>query len=117
MNYNIVFESETFKHIGNLWAGVSVLKVLAWLVVFAIILYVGRAVWKWATAGTASGIELKSKSFAADKLRWEHAIDDRVKMLDALKSNEVAIRDELNKLHEVKSEIDATNDAVRKKTT
>ena len=110
---DITFESETVRHLGNLWATVNITQILVGLLIFFILCLFIKKLWLWYCSGARNKIERNSLEFDADIDKWENEINSRVAILDAIKSKEVGIRRELDALHRVKAEKDKTNSSMR----
>lgn len=116
MNFN--FESNTIRDLGVFWIQYKILSTVIGAILFLVVFWFLRNLVGWVKGSEKTYLDWRKKrdniEFQGDNEKWENAIDDRVKMLDAIKAKEMDIRRELDKLSEVKGEKDKTNQMLKK---
>lgn len=114
---DFTFESNTVRDLGIFWIQYKILCTIIGAVLFLVVFWFLRNLIAWFKGSENTYLEWRKKhdniEFQADTEKWENAIDERVKRLDAIKKTEIKIRAELDKLAEVKGEKDKTDQRLK----
>ena len=99
-------ESQTLLQLGIVYISANFLKfvIFTGIILFLIRWFIGgtKNVFGFYERWVNLGFKKRAEEIKQDEINWSTSIDDRVRLLNKLKSTETSIRHELDQLHEVK---------------